>query len=72
MNRRRYMRVHDLTQADLAQRLGWSEAYVSQLVGRRPIRWITEATALELERALGLPEGALDAPVTSMMEVTHG
>jgi transcriptional regulator with XRE-family HTH domain len=59
-NLRRYLKEHEITQADLAQRLGWTEAYVSQLVGRRPVRWITEATALEIERALNLREGFLD------------
>lgn len=59
-NLRRHMRANEISQADLAVRLGWTEAYVSQLVGRRPVRWITEHTALEVERALGLQEGALD------------
>lgn len=59
-NLRRYLQEQEVTQAQLAERLGWTEAYVSQLVGRRPTRWITESTALEIERALGLLEGFLD------------
>jgi len=49
-----------VNQRELAAALGKSPAYLSQLIGKKPIRNITEAPAREFEQMLGLPVGALD------------
>jgi hypothetical protein len=47
--------------AKVASRLGYrSASFLSQQIGPKPSREITEKTAREYEAKLGLPEGALD------------
>lgn len=47
-------------QGDLADALKWTPSYLSQLIGPRPSRPISERTARSVERKLGLAEGILD------------
>lgn len=48
----------------LARTLGYSNAsFLSQMAGPNPIRGVTEKTARRFEATLGLPQGALDAPM---------
>lgn len=48
------------TQAEMAQALGVTEGYLTQLIGHRPIRKVTEPTARKFEYKLGLRTGSLD------------
>lgn len=49
----------------LARTLGYSNAsFLSQMAGPNPIRGVTEKTARRYEMKLGLPQGALDAPMS--------
>lgn len=48
------------TQVDLANALGITDSYLSQMVGPKPIRRITETTARKFEYRLKLKAGALD------------
>lgn len=48
------------SQQELAAALGKSPAYLSQMIGKKPIRNITEASAREFEQKLDLPAQALD------------
>lgn len=59
-NIRRFLGESGLTQLDLAERMGVSESYISQLLGARPCRPITERTRIRIEVALKLPQGRLD------------
>lgn len=47
---------------ELAKALGITKGSLSQLIGSNPQRSISERTAREWERRLGLAEGALDTP----------
>lgn len=51
------------TQTDLAQELGVTDSYLSQLIGPKPIRRVTETTARKFEYKLKLRTGALDHAV---------
>lgn len=44
----------------LAAKLGWDQAWMSQLIGKNPSRNITERTARKIETKLALPIGCLD------------
>lgn len=44
----------------LADRLGFDQAWMSQLIGKNPSRNITERTARKIETKLALPLGSLD------------
>lgn len=55
--------------ADLAKDLDWSPSYLSQLIGPRPSRAISERTARQIELRLGLDQGVLDR---EMATVTTG
>lgn len=48
------------TQLDLATALGVTDSYLSQLIGHKPIRRVTETTARKFEYRLKLAAGALD------------
>lgn len=48
------------TQSEMAQALGITEGYLTQLIGHRPIRKVTEPTARKFEYKLGLRTGSLD------------
>lgn len=48
------------TQVDMCRALGITESYLSQLIGPKPVRRITETTARKFEYKLRLPVGALD------------
>lgn len=48
------------TQAELASALTVGDSYLTQLIGRKPIRRMTEVTARKFEYKLGLKAGALD------------
>lgn len=48
------------TQVDLAAALGVTDSYLSQLIGHKPIRRVTETTARKFEYKLRLVTGALD------------
>lgn len=48
----------------LAAVLGYTNgSFLVQMAGPNPMRQVTEASAREYERRLGLPEGSLDKPV---------
>lgn len=57
---RRELLQRGITHADLARLLGVSEAYVSQLLGPRPCRPITERTRMQLEALFNMRPGELD------------
>ena len=42
---------------ELATELGWSESQLSQLIGPKPARNVTEAVATHVEHRLGLAAG---------------
>ncbi len=44
----------------LADKLGWDQAWMSQLIGKNPSRNITERTARKIEVCMALPIGSLD------------
>lgn len=46
--------------AELASTLGVSESHLSQMIGPKPIRRVTETTARKFEYKLGLRTGSLD------------
>lgn len=46
---------------DLANTLGVTDSYLSQMIGPNPIRRVTETTARKFEYRLNLAPGALDA-----------
>lgn len=48
------------TQADLSSALGFTDSYLSQMLGPHPIRRVTEPTARKFEYKLGLRTGSLD------------
>jgi hypothetical protein len=48
------------TQAGLAAAIGVTESYLSQLIGHKPIRRVTETTARKFEYKLDLRSGSLD------------
>lgn len=48
------------SQVDLATALGVTDSYLSQLIGPKPIRRITETTARKFEYRLKLKAGVLD------------
>lgn len=48
------------TLADMAASLHVSASRLTQLIGIRPIRRVTEVTARKFEYLLGLPAGTLD------------
>lgn len=48
------------TQTELANTLGHTDSYLSQMIGPKPIRRVTETTARKFEYKLGLPTGSLD------------
>lgn len=47
-------------QVDLADVLGISESHLSQMIGPKPTRRVTETTARKFEYKLGMRTGALD------------
>lgn len=59
-NLRQALYEREMSGADLALMMQVSRSYVSQLLGPRPCRPITERTRLILERLLKLTSGALD------------
>lgn len=62
-NLRRLIDAHD-GPSKLAQKLGYTNAsFLSQMAGPNPIRSVTEETAREYEKQLGLPPGSLDVEV---------
>ncbi|CAB3624585.1 hypothetical protein [Achromobacter pestifer] len=44
----------------LADKLGFDQAWMSQLIGKNPSRNITERTARKIETTMALPIGSLD------------
>jgi hypothetical protein len=51
-------------QTELADALGVTDSYLSQMIGPNPRKPITEVTARKFEYKLRLPTGALDVVVT--------
>lgn len=63
-NLQRLLAALEMSQLEFAELMGWSEGYVSQLIGGHvPTRWITERTALRIEERLGVAMGYLDKPL---------
>ncbi len=54
--------------ADLAKDLDWSPSYLSQLIGPKPSRAISERTARQVELKLGLDQGVLDRELSTVTE----
>lgn len=48
------------TQVELASALGCTDGYLSQIIGPRPSRPVTETTARKIEYKLRLKTGSLD------------
>lgn len=48
------------SQQELALALGLTPSYLSQIIGKNPIRQMTEDTARSFEQKLKLPAGFLD------------
>ena len=59
-NLRRLVGVRFVTQTHLANTLGVTDSYLSQMIGPNPIRRVTETTARKFEYQLGLCTGSLD------------
>lgn len=63
-NKRRVQNLRTLAaryekQADLATAIGWTDSYLSQLIGPNPSRAVSERTARMIERKIGLPDRVL-------------
>jgi hypothetical protein len=79
MNKKRMANLRALAarydqQADLAAALGITPSYLSQLIGPRPSRGISERTARTFERKLSLVYGILDGdpPEAPSLNTTSG